>query len=274
LRRQLRLEDASLLEPHDHVIWYGEGTDDLYPLASAALAAGAARNERLVFVAEDPDPAQLGVIRELDRLRASGQLVIQSIEDVYGTPRSFSQAAQLETFEGVLADALTDGYSGITVVADNTPLARGSERTFHTWLCWEQVTDAFQAAFSVTGVCYFDRRALSPERQADLAAIHPVRSAGSLEPPFCFFVEDGAVSVTGTLDLFSADVFRRVLATTPADRPLIVDLARTEFVDHRALLALASVASATRPVRIRAAPEPIRALPALLELATPYLAFE
>jgi MEDS: MEthanogen/methylotroph, DcmR Sensory domain len=274
MRLQLRVENPGVLEPHDHVVWYGEDESDLYALASNALAAGAHRREKLMFVAEQPDPDRLHDVGDLEQLLDSGQLELAEIDAVYGTSGRFSASSQLATFEAVLADALGEGYTGIRVVADNTRLARGGEEDFRRWLAWEQVTDRFQSSSNVTGVCYFDRSALSEQRQADLASIHPVRSAGSVEPPFSFFASGDAVSATGTLDTWSADRFQRILETTPADEPLVVDLAHAEFVDHRALLALNAAASARRPVRIRRARRIVRELPALLALPTPHLSFE
>ena len=196
-----------------------------------------------MFVAEDPDPALLSGVDGLERPLATGQLELVPIDAVYGSGKAFSASAQLATFEGVLADALADGYGGIRVVADNTPLVRGDEESFHRWLAWEQLTDRFQAVSMVTGVCFFDHAALSDERQADLAAIHPVRSASIGEPPFSVFSDGDAVSVTGTLDASSAERFRRILGTAPVDRPLVVDLSGTKFVDHDPLLVLAESAS-------------------------------
>jgi anti-anti-sigma regulatory factor len=274
VRRQLRIDDAGTLEPHDHVAWYGEGTDGLYEVATTALAHGAHRNEKLLLVAEKPEAARLSALEDLDLLLGTGQLELHSIEAVYGSSGEFSHSRQLETFEGVLADALTDGYTGIRVVADNTPLASGEEQDFRRWMCWEQVTDRFQSTFSVTGVCYFDSRRLSRERRADLAAVHPLRSTNGVEPPFLLAADGDAVSVTGTLDAWSAEQLQRVLDTAPDDEPLVVDLSRAEFVDHRGLMALNAAASPTRPIRVRQAPPIIRQLASMLELATPNLTFE
>jgi hypothetical protein len=274
VRRHLRLDRADVLEPHDHVVWYGDSAADLYALASAALADGARRREKLMFVAEHPDPTRLEEFADLDRLLEAGQLEMVDIDAVYGTSGTFSASRQLDVFEAVLAEALSEGYTGIRVVADNTPLVRGDDERFHRWLCWEQLTDRFQCASNVTGICYFDRRTLSDDRQADLAAIHPVRSANILEPSFSLFVDGDAVSVTGMLDAWSADQFQRILDTTPGDRPLIVDLSDAEFVDHRAVIALSEAATATRPVRVRRARPLVRELPSLLEIPTPHLSFE
>jgi hypothetical protein len=274
VRRQLRVNRADSLEPHDHVAWYGDGADDLYALANVALAAGARRNEKLMFVANDPDPDLLSDIGATDRLLDNGQLEVADVGDVYGSSGSFSAADQLATFEGVLADALEQGYAGIRVVADNTPLVSGDDDGFRRWLAWEQVTDRFQSQSNVTGICYFDRGALSDDRQSDLASLHPVRATSSVEPSFSFFVDGDAVSVTGSLDAWSADQFRRIIDTSPDELALVLDLSHAEFVDHRALLALNSVATAERPVRIRRAPSIVRRMPSLLAISTPYLCFE
>jgi anti-anti-sigma regulatory factor len=274
IRQQRRVGVADSLQPHDHVVWYGEEDADLYSLANTALADGARRREKLMFVAEGPNASRLQDVGDIDALMDRGQLVLADIRDVYGGSGSFNASDQLATFEGVLAEALADGYSGIRVVADNTPLAAGDEEAFDRWLAWEQVTDRFQSESNVTGICYFDRAALSEERLEDLASIHPVCHTHAPHPSFSFFIDTDAVCVTGTLDAISADQFTRVVGTTPGDRPLVLDLCETEFMDHRALLALNSAASARRPVRIRHARPIIRELPERLGIPTPHLCFE
>jgi anti-anti-sigma regulatory factor len=82
------------------------------------------------------------------------------------------------------------------------------------------------------------------------------------------------VSVAGALDVWSAEQFGRILDVTPRDEPLVLDLEQTEFVDHRALLALSAAASTERPVRIRRARPIIRRMSALLGIDTPNLCFE
>ena len=272
-RRRASVHDTDAFQPHDHVAWFGDRGGDLYAVATAALADGARRGEKLMFVAEDPDPAGLTGIDGLERLLATGQLELAAIDAVYGNGNAFSASDQLATFEGVLADALAEGYRGIRVVADNTPLAGGDNESFRRWLEWEQLTDRFQAASMVTGVCFFDHAALSGERRADLAAIHPVRSANGGGPPFSAFSDGDAVFVTGKLDGSSAEQFRRILGTAPVDRPLVVDLSGAEFVDRQPLLVLAESASADRPLRVRS-DRHLRELVSLIGSATPHLRFE
>ena len=274
LRRHGRIREGNALQPHDHVVWMGRGSDDLYALATAALAEGARRNEKLMFIAEAPDPARLQGVGDLNALLAGGQLELQPVADVYDRSSAFDQTNQLATFEDVHAHALANGYTGIRVIADNTSLATGDDGQFRRWLRWEQVADRFQATSNVTGICYFDRRALSSDRRADLAALHPVRSVTTPPTPFSFVVDGDAISVTGALDFWSEDQFQRLLATVPDERPLIIDLSHADFVDHRALLALNAAASATRPVHISRASPLTRELAEMLEVPTPHLRFE
>jgi MEDS: MEthanogen/methylotroph, DcmR Sensory domain len=273
MRRRARIRQPGALQPHDHVAWFGEVAGELYSVATAAFADGARRGEKLMFVAEDPDPSLFRGVDGLERLLATGQLELLPVDAVYGTGNAFSAGAQLARFEGVLADALSDGYRGIRVVADNTRLVRGDDESFRRWLAWEQLTDRFQSASMVTGVCFFDHAALSCERQADLAALHPVRSASTGAPPFSVSSDGNAVFVTGRLDASSAEQFRRILTTAPVDRPLVVDLSCAEFADRDALLVLGESASADRPLRLRG-DHYLRVLVSLIGPATPHLHFE
>ena len=264
---------AGALQPHDHVVWFGDGAGELSSVATQVFADGARRDERLMFVAEDPDPTVSSEVDGLERLLAAGQLELFTVDAVYGDGNACSASAQLARFERVVANALTDGYRGIRIVADNTPLVGGDEESFRRWLAWEQLTDRFQAASMVTGVCFFDRAALSDERQADLAALHPARSASIGEPRFSMFSNGEAVSVTGTLDVWSAEQFRRILATVPVDRPVLIDLSAAEFVDHHALLVLAESASADRPLRVHDDGH-LRKVASLIGLASEHLHFQ
>src|SRR5262249_24036087 len=90
VRRELGGRGAEALEPHDHVVWFGDGREDLYALARSALATGAERNEKLMFVARDPDPELLGALPDLDRLLERGQLELAATDDVYGTWDTFN----------------------------------------------------------------------------------------------------------------------------------------------------------------------------------------
>lgn len=251
MRRRADVDSASALRPHDHAAWFGSGREALYAMASEALAEGVRRNEKLMFVASDPDVSLLDGV-DAERLIADGQLEIVDVPAVYGGPTDFSAGDQLATFRRLLDEALADGHSGIRVVADNTSLAQGDDESFARWLAWEQLSDHFQAASMVTGICFFDRTALSAERVADLAALHPVRrGAEDDRPAFALFVDRDAVLLIGSLGVASSDRLRRLLATIDFRQKAVVDLSAAHLLDNEALLALIEFASSDRPLVLR-----------------------
>ena len=273
--RQPRCIDApTMARPHDHIAWFGDDLDDLYQLAVEALAAGARRGEKLLFIADAPDPARLSRLDHLETLLSHGRLELLATDSVYPSGASFNAAAQLHTFQAILQEALDHGYTGLRVVADNTMLASGRDWEYERWIAWEELTDHFQATAPVTGFCYFHQPAIDKDRHVILSAVHPVRSFTALEPPFTFTATDLARTVTGSLDSFSAPYFRQVIAAAPADDPLVVDLGGTEFVDHRAVLILAEAATVSRPVVIHGAPSMLKHLVVVLGIDTQHLSFE
>jgi hypothetical protein len=248
MRRRTSAESARDLRPHDHAIWFGDAPADLYAMASDAFAQGVRRNEKLMFVANEPDPSKLHGIGA-ETLMDDGQLEVADVQDVYRGGTDFSASAQLATFRRVLADALADGYSAVRVVADNTSLAQGNDESFARWLAWEQLTDHFQAESMVTGICFFDRCALSAERLADLAALHPMRMEDTLvEPPFSLFVDRDAVLLVGSLGVNSSDQLRRLLATVDFTQKPALDLSAAHLLDDEPLRVLAGLASGDRPL--------------------------
>lgn len=251
MRRRTCVADAGALRPHDHAVWFGDGSAALYALAGEALSEGVRRHEKLMFVADDPDPTRLRTLGDVDRLLSKRQLEVASVDSVYGGGSAFSSSVQLATFELALRHAFADGYTGIRVVADNTVFVQGSEETFERWLAWEQASDDFQSASMVTGICFFDRTSISAERQADLAALHPVRSADSVEPPFSLFVDGDAIFLVGFLAPGSAGQLRRLLATVDFNRRPVLDLTAARLADPDALAVLSAFASHDRPLRVR-----------------------
>jgi hypothetical protein len=247
MRRRASVESAAQLRPHDHTIWFGEGPEQLYEMASEAFIEGIGRNEKLMLVADGADASRLQGF-DVQQLLDMGQLEIHDVSDVYGSG-GFSASAQLATFRGVLADAQANSYSGIRVVADNTSLAQGDDADFQRWLAWEQLTDHFQAESMVTGICFFDRTTLSVERLGDLAALHPMRAnTESVEPPFSLFADRDSVLLVGSLSESTGNQLRRLLATVDLTLKPALDLSAAHLLDDSALLVIAEFASAERPL--------------------------
>jgi hypothetical protein len=85
-----------------------------------------------------------------------------------------------------------------------------------------------------------------------LAALHPVRSTGDVEPRFSLFADGDAVFVVGAVDADAAEQLRRLLSVGRLDQELVVDLSAAHLMDEQALLVLAQTATGQRPLRVRA----------------------
>ena len=132
--------------------------------ATTFLAQGAARGERQMFLADNP------VVEQWPKdLVDRGELVIASVTEIYGPDRMVAAASQRETFATALAEALSAGYTGIRVAADNSSLVDTPERL---WLAWEEVADRFMAENPVTGLCAFDRTRVGSATLSEVMGTH------------------------------------------------------------------------------------------------------
>jgi len=192
--------DPASLQLHDHVAWCGRGPEALEPLAEGYFAAGVERNERMLYVSGTPGPSGLARSETMKQLADAGSLEMVDMEAIYGGDLGFDPDTQEAIFKDLVAEALHDGYSGLRVAADNTTLVARDDELFDNWLAWEHRADAFEAANPVIGICYFDRERVDASRLADLAALHPLRSASTLDPAFQLFVDGDSLRAVGTLD--------------------------------------------------------------------------
>lgn len=225
----------------------------------------------MVFVGDDPDRLRRAGFAGTDELIDRGALQLQTVRDTY---EDFSDpTAQLAMFEDLLERSLAEGYTGISVVADNSTLAAGSDDAFAAWLAWEATADALQATRPVSGVCYFDRRRVRRERLADLAVMHPVLSADFDAPSFQLFVDGDVVRVVGALDYFCVQRLRRILLAAPRTTERVLDVSEVDFAHHGALWALNDLAGNGRRVRLSGAKDIVRRVWQVLDPPAPALEF-
>jgi hypothetical protein len=140
------------------------------------LVEGVTTGERLMLVADDPNPGQWP--RELlDR----GDLLVMSTGEVYDGERTVDPAVQRAWFEAALTEALLLGYTGLRVAADNTSLTLGPGR-LTAWLRWEAEADRMMREAPITGLCAFDQTRTGSEALRELTGAHARcgRSAGSV----------------------------------------------------------------------------------------------
>jgi MEDS: MEthanogen/methylotroph, DcmR Sensory domain len=238
------------MRPHDHIGWTFAGQAEFAALARPFLAEGAARGERLMYVAEDPDPAAVA------GLGGPGAVLVASIAEVYGAAGIVDAPTQRATFAAALADALAEGYNGIRVAADNTPLVADETRVA-AWIRWEIAADRFMSENLVTGLCAFDRQKVNVDRLRHLATLHPLSPASHPVPQFRIFADAGDLSAEGELDSFAVSQLRRALAALPPGTGVRVDLAAATLRGRNALASLGLLSDDGVSVTIRGEPAAI-----------------
>lgn len=271
MRRHLVTGDAAGLRAHDHTAWCGEGPRQLHRLAASVFNAAAQRNELMLLVSDQPRPEWLVDLEHLDVLLERGALRLASVDEVY---RNLADpAAQLHQFEATLDQAIAEGYTGLSVVADNSRMVEGSDEDFDAWLAWEATADQLQVAKQILGVCYFDLQRVPVDRLAQLSAMHPVRYEGFPRPTFQVFCDADALRVLGELEGLNTDEVRRIVGAAVSVTGRELDISELEFIDHHALLALDQVARSGAEVRLRGARNIVHRVWGLLDVTTPALEF-
>lgn len=271
MRRRFTTSNAAEFQLHDHVAWSGTGHEALSRLAVSAFSAAAPRGEKMLLVAEHPEPGHLDGLDDAEELIRRGALELASVEDTYA--HMLDPVAQRAAIERLVDQALDEGYTGMCIVAENSRLACGSDEEFEAWLAWESTVERMEAIKPLIGICFFDRQVVPRQRLADLAAIHPVLSVGFDTPVFQLFFDGDAVRVAGEMDALCADQLHRILANAPvADKPLL-DVSDVSFMDHRALLTLNQVARQHNGFRVRNAKPLVQRVWQLLDLSNPALEF-
>jgi len=242
--------------PHDHIGWIFSGPGEFAALANPFLAEGAARNERLMYVADDPDITAFGSWTET---LPPGTLTAATVADVYGESGIVDAQKQRATFAQALADALAAGYTGIRVAAENTPLILDRER-MDAWIRWEIVADHFMSANPVTGLCAFDKTRIDVNSLRHLATLHPVWPAESDQPAFRLFSSDSALWLEGEVDSFALGQAKLALENLPPTTGVVVDLTSTAAITSDALTALRQLCETGVGVTVRGATELVRKL--------------
>ena len=148
------------------------------------------------------------------------------------TAAGFSPEQQLAFYDAATRAAIDEGYRGLRVVAEPTPLA--AEPLHRAELQrWEHLADDFVASRSgFSALCAYRSDELPDDAVADVAAVHPVSHADSAGAAFRVWVDEGALHVAGDVDHFTADRLARLLATTHVLTPVVtLDLSRLDFID-------------------------------------------
>ncbi|HEX8648298.1 MAG TPA: MEDS domain-containing protein [Thermoleophilaceae bacterium] len=273
MRRHGRVDSAAGLGLHGHGCWLYSDEAEFRAGALDFLAEGAELDQRMLYVGAgtiEKLRSDLGDLPGLDRLLGDGALRIMALEALYEVGVGVDPMAQLAMYSAATRTALVDGYAGLRVLAEVTPLVLDPE-LWRAHTHWEAVADRYMAKHPMSALCCYDRRLLPDAILRDLACVHRSSNAAPAMAPFRLFAGREGLSLAGEVDSFSAEHLRRLLAATlPAEGELVLELDELRFIDHHGVMAIAEVARELqrdgRAVRFLGAPRSFDRLASLLEV--------
>lgn len=240
-------QHARGLGVQDHLSWPYDDRAEFRVRVGEFLGDGLARGLRCLYVAEGPlgllETDVLG-IPDLESLVERGALTLSVLGELYAEGAAIDPAETLATFAAATEEAVAQGYAGLRVAGDSTPLVRTTEQ-LAAFAAWEHVADRYMAEHPLSAMCGFDRRQLTPAATIALACLHPAARAGIT--PFRVYSSDhrADLALAGELDMSVTDDLRACLDRAGLDvsGELVVDGMALDFVDHRGLESIRDFAS-------------------------------
>jgi anti-anti-sigma factor len=225
------LTSAGAIGTSDHACWRYSSDAERADAASAWLADGLRLGQRSLYVADAPPAgllADLAAVPGLPAAVESGALIVMSSSAVYDLSAPIDATAQLALYAAVVDQAVADGYRGVRVAADITPLVLDpARRPAH--LHWEQVADRYMTEHPLAPLCMYDARRV--KGLSAIASVHPLQ--GPDEPVFGLY-GDGPhrAALAGEVDGLVADVLAEILICLP-ETDEVLDVGGLSFLDAR-----------------------------------------
>lgn len=232
-------QHARGLGVQDHLSWPYEQRGDFVRRVREFLGDGLALGLRCVYLADGPREqleADMVGIPDLDSALERGALTLTVLDDLYPAGGLVDPAETLATYAAATEEALAQGYAGLRVAADSTPLVRTPEQ-LDAFAEWEHEADRFMTDHPLSALCGFDREQLPAAATVALACMHPAARQG-MTPFHVYSPGNGAdLGLAGELDVLVADDFSACLGRTGLDvtQELVVDGSDLDFIDYRAL---------------------------------------
>ncbi|GGQ74263.1 MEDS domain-containing protein [Couchioplanes azureus] len=215
-----------------HVCLSYDEPDSFENAARDFLAAGVAAGERVWYLAPEP-PRGWSFRPELVRLG-----------DHYPEGGVIDPAAGVAAYASATDRALEDGYRGLRVAAEATPLVATPDQ-LDAFARYEHLVDRYMRGAPFSALCGYDRATLGGGAVDELACLHPVSAA-----PFRLFaVAPGPADtgLAGELDWSTHELFAQALERAdprPGSGEWVIEAGWLTFVDHTCLLLLDEFARA------------------------------
>jgi anti-anti-sigma factor len=212
--------------------------------ASAWLADGLRAGQRGLFVADlsaEALVAELSAVPDLQGALESGALRVAEAAQMYDLSQPIDAPTQLAAYDEAVSEALADGFTGLRVAADVTPLVLDAARR-PSHLAWEQFADRYMLVRPLAPLCLYDTRQIADFFA--LACVHPLR--GPDPGPFGLFAATAGVArLEGELDAGIAAQLAMALHSLPRTDATL-DMTGVTFVDGRATAVLYAYLAARR----------------------------
>jgi hypothetical protein len=243
--------DLGSLEPGTHLCAFHHDESQLDRLAATFVGHGLSAGDQLLYVATDERAdALLGVLpahvhtADADAL-ATGQLLVRTFADAYGTRRPDDLGTVADGFRDAAERARKDGFPALRVAAQMDELAPllGSVEEV---LRWERMSTGLQHDLGISSVCLYDVDRLDEEHVTLLSGEHAGLSPEQAEAPLASFLavdEPWGLRISGEVDLSNRDLLHRVLVARAKVVPrLHLDVQGLTFADIGSLRRLHAVA--------------------------------
>ena len=239
--------NAKGLGAHDHLSWPYDDRRDFCCRVREFLTDGLALGLQCVYAADLPIELiveDLAGMPELQCHIARGALVLRVFSELYPSDAAVDPDAMLASFSAATEEALAQGYAGLRVAADATPVLRSPEQ-LDAFVAWENKVDRYMTGQAFSALCGFERAALPASAGLALACTHPLVREGVTPFQVCASDRGADLAMVGELDFTVIDDLRECLDRTDllSTPEVVIDGTRLRFVDHRGLECLRDLAA-------------------------------
>ena len=242
--------DLGWLEPGTHLCAFPRDERQLTRIAATFVDQGLSAGDQLLYVASEEQAdallAMLPVHVRATEALATGQLVVTSFDQTYGTDRPTDLGVVADGFRAAAEHSRKQGFPALRVAATMdrlAPLLGSAEEV----LRWERMSTGLQHELGVSSVCLYSRGLLDDEHAGLLAGEHAGLAPEVAETPLASFLavdEPWGLRVSGEVDISNGELLQRLLLSRAAVAPqLHLDLEDLTFADVGTLSRLRSVAA-------------------------------
>jgi len=246
----------------DHASWGYTSDDERADVVASWLVDGLRANQRAMYVGagtREQLAAELQRDEELAVALRAGVLTVFTVTELYDLSLPIDPPRQLAGYDAVVTQAIEDGFDGVRVAADITPLvADPTRRSSH--VRWEQIADRYMTERPLAPMCVFDERRLDDVDA--IACAHPLRDPS--HGTFAIYGLDRITSaLVGEVERLATAAFAEVLRGIPPT-DTVLDVTRLAFLDgHSAWLLARELEQrrrAGRALEVRGASPAVRRL--------------